>query len=149
ECWNYSGTTPTAPPSGTFTAITGGDYHTCALRSGVNTVACWGSNQWGQSSPPASEEFASISAGTTATCGLHLDGTAECWGGTEVPGWDDPPPSGPFATLSIGYYNGCGKDASQHLTCWGFSNPLLSNQPTGAVKAFALGMRDACAVLPD
>ena len=44
------------------------------------SVACWGSNVYGQSSPPA-DIFTQVSAGADHTCGLKDGGSVECWGG--------------------------------------------------------------------
>jgi len=42
-------------------------------------VACWGSDEFGQSSPPH-KRFVQVVAGQFHTCGLQLDGTAFCCG---------------------------------------------------------------------
>ena len=59
-----------SPPSGTFKAISAGDYHTCGIRTD-DTLACWGYNYNGQSSPP-SGTFKAVSAGNYHTC-AHPD----------------------------------------------------------------------------
>ena len=35
-----------------FTAFTAGDFHSCGLRDS-HTITCWGSNEYGQTDPPA------------------------------------------------------------------------------------------------
>ena len=75
----------------TFTAISSGTYHTCALRAD-GTPVCWGAKLgdegevigqtgFGQSEPPEGEHFVSISSGGVHTCALRADGTPVCWGG--------------------------------------------------------------------
>ncbi len=75
----------------TFTAISSGTYHTCALRAD-GTPVCWGAKLgdegevigqtgFGQSEPPEGEHFVSISSGGDHTCALRADGTPVCWGG--------------------------------------------------------------------
>ena len=74
----------------TFTAISSGTYHTCALRAD-GTPVCWGAKLgdegevigqtgFGQSEPPEGEHFVSISSGGNHTCALRADGTPVCWG---------------------------------------------------------------------
>ena len=86
---------PPAPLSGA-TAIAGGSYHTCAVRTG-GTVQCWGLNQYGQlGNGSTNSSYAYVSyvpvtvtglAGVTAlaaglehTCALLSGGTVQCWG---------------------------------------------------------------------
>ena len=57
----------------------GWGHHTCGVTTD-GTVACWGNDGYGQSTPP-SGEFASVSAGGYHTCGVKTDGSVECWGG--------------------------------------------------------------------
>ena len=70
----------------TYSAISAGKNHTCAIEADgnsvqtVGTVRCWGSNDAGQSTPPSGVVFDKISAGSNHTCGLKVDGTVRCWG---------------------------------------------------------------------
>ena len=69
----------------TYTAVTAGSTHTCAIDGDGNeaqtrgAVRCWGSNLEGQSTPP-SGIFTAITAGGAHTCGLRSNGVVECWG---------------------------------------------------------------------
>ena len=65
-------------PSGTFTSLSAGFGHTCGLRTD-GSVACWGLNDQGESSPPPGV-FASVTVGDNFSCGLRPNGAAECWG---------------------------------------------------------------------
>ena len=77
--------TPVPTPSGTpvggggFTQISSGANHACGLRAN-GSIACWGSNVFGQATPPTSGVFTSISSGDAHTCALRNDGAVVCWG---------------------------------------------------------------------
>ena len=43
------------------------------------TIACWGANTYGQSTPP-SGTFTSVGTGGMFTCGVKTDGSLLCWG---------------------------------------------------------------------
>jgi alpha-tubulin suppressor-like RCC1 family protein len=79
------------------TAITAGDYQTCALLAD-HTIKCWGANVFGQlgdgtttdrttpvavsgidGSTPATSAYA-VSTGTDHTCAVMGDGNVKCWG---------------------------------------------------------------------
>jgi hypothetical protein len=61
-----------------YLSVSAGELHTCGIKSD-NSVACWGYNDYGQSTPP-SGSFLSVSAGTSYTCGLRDSGVVICWG---------------------------------------------------------------------
>ena len=73
--------TPTPAPASPFVSVSAGGYHTCEVRSG-GSVACWGSDYYGQVTPPA-DSFVSVSAGNLHTCGVRSDGSVDCWGWVE------------------------------------------------------------------
>jgi alpha-tubulin suppressor-like RCC1 family protein len=72
-------------------AIASGLAHSCVVRK-AGTVACWGTNGFGQlgdgtndnsSSPVAVaglNDAVDVAAGTSFTCALHRGGTVSCWG---------------------------------------------------------------------
>ena len=87
-------TPPGALAGKTVTAITAGDYHTCAVADGK--AYCWGDNGYGQlgnnsttdssvpvavntSGPLAGKTVTAITAGSYHTCAV-ADGKAYCWG---------------------------------------------------------------------
>lgn len=87
----------TLPAPGTATSISVGSGHACAvLTSG--SVACWGSNSYGQvgvgdttqrTSPvavslPAPGTASAVSAGNATTCALLTSGEVSCWGDSTV-----------------------------------------------------------------
>ena len=96
--------TPPAEIDIKHTTISAGLFHTCGLRED-NTVACWGNDDFAQSSPP-SGIFQTVSTGRFHTCGLMEDNTVACWG-DDLWG-ESSPPSGIFQTVSAGLFHTCG-----------------------------------------
>ncbi len=86
--WSASGHRPSV-------AFAGGTAHTCALDDD-GTVACWGSNSFGQLGDgstgdhltptvlPSLGAVVSIAAGDAHTCALLYDGSVQCWGDNSV-----------------------------------------------------------------
>ena len=61
-----------------FASVSAGESHTCGVRMD-GSVACWGSNEDSQATPPEGE-FASVSAGSIHTCGVRVDSSVACSG---------------------------------------------------------------------
>ena len=100
--------------------LSSGIDHTCGLRADGAAV-CWGSDRYGQATPPADQRFVSISSGEAHTCGLHADGAAVCWGGKgEADRGQATPPAGQrFVSISSGMAHTCGLRADGAAVCWG------------------------------
>ncbi len=87
----------------TYSAISAGKNHTCAIDADgnavqtVGTVRCWGSNDAGQSTPPSGVVFDEISAGSNHTCGRKADGSVRCWGDNS---YGQAPPNAPGEPLA-------------------------------------------------
>ena len=63
---------------GPFRAFSVGWNHACAIK-GDGTLACWGSNLYGQATPPAGR-YVHVSSGERHSCAIREDGTRTCWG---------------------------------------------------------------------
>ena len=73
------------PPDVTYTAISSGANHVCAIATD-GSIMCWGDDSHGQvSDRPTSGSFTQISSGDDHTCALRDDGAVICWGSIEVP----------------------------------------------------------------
>ena len=131
-----------APIGASYTRITTGLNHACALVTG-GAAYCWGYNGNGQlglgtvSFPAPTPQavtggiaFASISSRGNTTCGLDMAGGAYCWGdnrygavgdGTQVSRSAPIPVAGGhvFQRLEVGYIHACGLEASGAAWCWG------------------------------
>ena len=106
-------------PSGSFTTVSTGDTHSCALAVD-ESVICWGSNEYGQSDAP-SGSFTAVSAGGSHSCALLVDQSVVCWGNDDweaAGAWLDVP-SGSFTDVSAGGDHSCALRTDSTIVCWG------------------------------
>jgi len=140
DCWQPDDAT--AEPvdysvGATFSTISVGGDHTCALRDS-GYPACSGSVNMGNIpiSPPSNVEFSSVSSGNSFTCGIATqDREVKCWGSNEH--GESAPPTGTghtsYTHLSAGHEHACGiSNGTAH--CWG-SNNDDQGRPTGQATA--------------
>ena len=116
-----------------YVQVSSGMKHACAITRG-QTVHCWGSNHYGESSPPAEEKFVQVSAGNSFTCGIQPNGRALCWGRNDM-GQCSPPPY-PVAfqqiSTSLGGDHACGVLADgEGISCWGTNGRGQSEDQDG------------------
>ena len=113
----------------TATHLTVGDHHACALDA-AGQAHCWGSDLYGQASPP-SGAFLQLAASATGTCGLDAAGQVTCWGQpfdepyVDFNTWIQWNTGGSGAVSRI-FWMGtelCGVDTSDQVHCMG---PLTS-----------------------
>jgi len=125
-----------------------GDSHNCAFHSD-RTLVCWGSNDFGQASPPEQPEgrFRAVSAGRLHTCAIRADGTLGCWG---YNGWGQAsPPHGTFTEVSAGGLHTCAIRADGTLACWGRAGNGVTSPPDGTFTEVSAGDLHTCAVRTD
>lgn len=121
--------------------VASGWQHSCAIRPN-GTVACWGNNDFGQSTPPVGT-FISLSAGWSHTCGIRTDHTVACWGSASSP------PAEKFAVLSGSSGFVCGILTNGSLRCWGDNGYGQTDPPAGAFSAVSSGGDHVCAIRSD
>jgi hypothetical protein len=128
-CWGRNTDGQATPPAGTFTQVSSGGTHACALETD-GSLACWGSNEAGQSTPPAGT-FTQVNAGVSFTCGIQTDGTLACWGRNDY--GQATPPAGAFTQVTTGQFHACAVATDSRLHCWGRNDngeaPVLELAP--------------------
>jgi alpha-tubulin suppressor-like RCC1 family protein len=142
------GTKPSRPEQANFALvdrISAGASHSCAIKSD-GTLACWGDNTYGQSTPP-SGVFTQISAGSYHTCGLKTDGTLACWG-RNIEG-QSTPAAGIFTQVSAGGWHTCGLRSDGSLSCWGDNTYSQSIPPSGTFTQVRAGAYHTCGLKRD
>jgi hypothetical protein len=138
-------TTYATVSAGTYTAVSVGGDHTCAIRTG-GTLECWGHNYFGQATPPEGT-FVAVSAGMNHTCAIRTDGTLTCWG------WDlsdqaTPPDGGTYVAVSAGSHHTCAIRTDGTIACWGRSAGVAA-VPSGTFSAVTAGQEHTCAIRTD
>ena len=123
--------------------VTAGAFHSCAIKAD-GTVACWGSNTYGQATPPANV-FRSIAAGWYYTCGVRIDGTLVCWGESTM----TTVPAGTFEYISAGAHHACAQRSDNTFACWGDATLSRYALPDPKYLAIAAGSEHTCAIRPD
>lgn len=110
----------TDPPAGSFTQLTVGVHHACALDRYHHAI-CWGWDAYDQLTPPEpSTQYRQISAGWDETCAIEVaSNTLTCWGG----GYAPPPEyaDSSFQQVSVGVHHICGMLDGGQVVCWGWN----------------------------
>ena len=159
ECWGWVGDVRSSEtlddvPTGRFTAVAAGRYHSCGLRES-GAIECWGrrpSLSWVNDTPPGS--FSAVSSSEGHNCGLRESGAIECWaaGGRGVSIYPLGA-YGPFSAMSVGNQHTCAIRASSEfgetgaIQCWIGGNEYGQNDaPAGSFTAVSAGWGHTCAI---
>ncbi len=107
------------------------------------TLACWGYDDYGMSTPPAGE-FAAVAAGTSHSCGVRAGGALVCWGAE----WMLAPPAGEFSAVSAGSQFSCAVRAGDGTpACWGADiGGAAKNAPPVSLRTLVTGQRHTCGI---
>ena len=130
------------PTASSFVSVSTGRNHNCGVRSG-GSVACWGSDEYGQATPPAGS-FVSVSAGVGHTCGVRSNGSVACWGWYR--GGQTTPPAGSFVSVSAGEAHTCGVRSGGSVACWGSNGFGQATPPAGSFISVSAGGGHNCGV---
>jgi hypothetical protein len=135
---------PVAPSL--FTQVDAGDLgHACGVR-GDGTISCWGSNSWGQSSPPAGT-FLEVSAAEVHTCAVRTNGTLACWGYNGD--GRGSAPAGTFTHVSAARAHTCAIRSTGTVVCWGENSQGEASPPAGTFTQISAASYHTCGVRTD
>ena len=123
-----------------------GSLHGCAIRNN-GTLACWGTNNRGQASPPLGSFLAVSTGEATHNCAIKEDGTMACWGNNAH--GRSSPLSGSFLAVSAGDTHNCAIKTDGTMACWGNNAHGRSSPPSGSFLAVSAGQAHTCAIKTD
>ncbi len=139
------------PEGETFTAVSSGNVHACALRED-GTPVCRLTYTPGDDydfslrDPPDGERFASISSGSWYTCGLRANGSPLCWASLEGEDVGELPDFGPpeeerFTAISSGDAHACALREDGSAACWAMTE-FADDDATGDWEVHDVGQTD-------
>lgn len=132
------------PPEGTYIALDSDGAHSCAIATDLS-LACWGTDAFGESTPPDDMSARAVTVGLNHGCAIdNGDSSITCWGRDNL-GQVTGTPTGAFSTISAGQNTTCAVDASGGLSCWGDDTYGQATAPSGTFADVAVGNGFACA----
>lgn len=141
----FSGLAIATEASRAGSVLSAGFLHICGIQAD-RTLICWGSDEYGQSSPPTGE-FHQVSAGAYFNCALDLEGAIQCWG-RDTAG-ETSPPTGNYVEIATGNNHSCARKTDNSVICWGASDSSQVSYPGGQFVQLALGNAHSCGLRPD
>ena len=122
-----------------------GSAHACGL-AGDGTIACWGGNDYGESTPPT-DRFIRVACGMQRTCGLIPGGEVVCWGRADMGILESP--AGTFTDVGVGDQFACALGTDTTVSCWGTEPPGLATPVDAGYAAVSVAGQAGCALHTD
>ncbi|RHY53683.1 hypothetical protein DYB38_000931 [Aphanomyces astaci] len=125
-CWgrNTQGQVSGVPVATKHRFVSCGYQFCCAIR--VNDVVdCWGSDEFGEASPPPNMPVLQLAAGWGHTCAVTKSWALRCWGDNSL--GQASPPAGLFYQVTTGTTHSCATAINGTVVCWG---DVVRNQLT-------------------
>ena len=133
-----------APP-GSYTAVSVGSTHTCAIRTS-GEIECWGDNEDGLADAPAGR-YTAVSAGIWHNCAIRDAGEIACWGANYTADYYvrlSEAPAGSFTAVSVGGHHTCGLRENGAIECWGHNEHGQGEAPAGTFTTVSASAHHTC-----
>ena len=119
------------PTTHDFVQVTGGAYHSIALRDDGSLVS-WGWDSYGQvTNTPTGNDFTQVAAGYGHCVALKLDGSLVSWGDDTYLQVTNTPTGNDFTQVATGWYHSGALKSDGSLVSWGDDFRFqVSNTPT-------------------
>jgi alpha-tubulin suppressor-like RCC1 family protein len=167
SCWGDNRYGQAAPPSGTYSFLSVGHAHACAISATDRSITCWGLNDVGQVGGTGGSAtththdgpYSDVAAGLGHTCAIPDSGVMNCWGNASGGYYESLLPSGKFSQVSAGFWHTCAISDAGTLTCWGYNvhgqvtgtstYVAETYTPTGTWASVSAGDYHTCAISTD
>jgi hypothetical protein len=143
-----TGVPSSPPPPPVLTQVSGGEWHTCGLRSD-GVIDCWGDDDGKGRTYKPDGTFQAVSSASWHNCGIKTDGTLYCWGEEDRGRISGRPTGNTFTQVTVGDWHGCGLKTNGSVDCWGIQDGGRTDDKAGPFKQVRSGNWHNCAIKTD